>query len=270
MKKKSGFTLAEVLITLSIIGIIAAIVMPALIQNYQYKTVGVKLSKFMSTVEDSARAYVVSNDSLNLSKAAYSVEGEDSESSLYTTLSSFVNESFLIKSKSGTKIIDSQLKAIMGDGINSDYFQNAYPVTKRYAKADFAGKAANNADQDDGWATLKDGTRVAFYAVSSSDDALDVFTDAWSVDHQAKVPNVSQTGVPVLGVIFDPHATGLPKTVRNHFAFVVTELGYVLPADDDKCLWNLYEASWASKAALFAQGTACGKTDVDSGSSSGD
>ena len=34
-KKKSAFTLAEVLITLCIIGIVAAMTLPALIQNYQ-------------------------------------------------------------------------------------------------------------------------------------------------------------------------------------------------------------------------------------------
>jgi prepilin-type N-terminal cleavage/methylation domain-containing protein len=49
MKKfKSGFTLAEVLITLGIIGVVAAIVMPSVMTNYTYKTVGVKLSKFVS------------------------------------------------------------------------------------------------------------------------------------------------------------------------------------------------------------------------------
>ena len=62
---KKGFTLAEVLITLSIIGIVAAIVMPSVMSSYQYKTIGVKLSKFASTLEQSARAYVVMNDTLN-------------------------------------------------------------------------------------------------------------------------------------------------------------------------------------------------------------
>lgn len=38
MKKSFGFTLAEVLITLGIIGIVAAMTLPTLIQNYQKKT----------------------------------------------------------------------------------------------------------------------------------------------------------------------------------------------------------------------------------------
>lgn len=38
MKKYFGFTLAEVLITLGIIGVVAAITLPSLIQKYQKKT----------------------------------------------------------------------------------------------------------------------------------------------------------------------------------------------------------------------------------------
>ncbi len=43
---KKGFTLAEVLITLGIIGIIAAVTMPALIENHQKKATAVKLARF--------------------------------------------------------------------------------------------------------------------------------------------------------------------------------------------------------------------------------
>ncbi len=36
--KKIGFTLAEVLITLGIIGVVAALTIPTLVNNYQKKT----------------------------------------------------------------------------------------------------------------------------------------------------------------------------------------------------------------------------------------
>ena len=45
---KKGFTLAEVLITLGIIGVIAAVTMPALIENHQKKATAVKLARFYS------------------------------------------------------------------------------------------------------------------------------------------------------------------------------------------------------------------------------
>ena len=110
MKKiKMGFTLAEVLITLSIIGIVAAITLPSVMSSYQYKTVGVKLSKFMSTTEDSARAYVVANDSFK------GVTTETTGTSSATTkvkdsiIQDFISEIFMIKElqkQDGTKKVD--------------------------------------------------------------------------------------------------------------------------------------------------------------------
>ena len=48
LHKKAAFTLAEVLITLGIIGVVAAMTMPSLIQNYQKKQTAVRLEKFYS------------------------------------------------------------------------------------------------------------------------------------------------------------------------------------------------------------------------------
>ncbi len=49
-KKKAAFTLAEVLITLGIIGIVAAMTMPALIQKNNNKVVEARLKKFYSVM----------------------------------------------------------------------------------------------------------------------------------------------------------------------------------------------------------------------------
>ena len=89
---KPGFTLAEVLITLGIIGVVAAIVMPSIMTNYTYKTVGVKLSKFASQLEAATRPYVVQNTSFT---------------GTVDDISAFVEESFLIKNSGAiTKEID--------------------------------------------------------------------------------------------------------------------------------------------------------------------
>lgn len=45
---KKGFTLAEVLITLGIIGVVAAMTMPSLIQNYRKKEATTRIKKFYS------------------------------------------------------------------------------------------------------------------------------------------------------------------------------------------------------------------------------
>ena len=50
MKKKAAFTLAEVLITLAIIGIVAALTIPTLMNKYDMLTTATKLRKFYSTM----------------------------------------------------------------------------------------------------------------------------------------------------------------------------------------------------------------------------
>ena len=49
-KNKKGFTLAEVLITLGIIGIVAAMTMPSLIQNHQKRVTAERLKKMYTTL----------------------------------------------------------------------------------------------------------------------------------------------------------------------------------------------------------------------------
>ena len=57
LKKRAAFTLAEVLITLGIIGIVAAMTMPSLINNYQKKQTIVRLKKVYSII---SQAYTMS------------------------------------------------------------------------------------------------------------------------------------------------------------------------------------------------------------------
>lgn len=52
-KNKKGFTLAEVLITLGVIGIVAALTMPALIGNYKRKQIVIQLKKVYSSMQQS-------------------------------------------------------------------------------------------------------------------------------------------------------------------------------------------------------------------------
>ena len=59
--QKCAFTLAEVLITLGIIGVVAAITLPTLITNYQKHVVETKLAKFNSTMNQAMRLSMVDN-----------------------------------------------------------------------------------------------------------------------------------------------------------------------------------------------------------------
>jgi len=53
--RNQAFTLAEVLITLGIIGVVAAMTLPTLIQKHQKNTVATKLEKFYSTINQAVR-----------------------------------------------------------------------------------------------------------------------------------------------------------------------------------------------------------------------
>ena len=60
-KNYSGFTLAEVLITLGIIGVVAALTLPTLIQNYRKHVVETKLAKFYTTINQAVSRSTVEN-----------------------------------------------------------------------------------------------------------------------------------------------------------------------------------------------------------------
>lgn len=59
---KKGFTLAEVLITLGIIGIVAAMTIPTLIQNQRNKEFQVQLKKVYSELNQIAKLYLEENE----------------------------------------------------------------------------------------------------------------------------------------------------------------------------------------------------------------
>lgn len=61
MNKRFAFTLAEVLITLGIIGVVAALTLPTLIQNYKKQEIETKLAKI----------YSVMNQAIKLSEVEY-------------------------------------------------------------------------------------------------------------------------------------------------------------------------------------------------------
>ena len=60
-KNMKGFTLAEVLITLGIIGVVAALTMPVLIGNYQKEVTVTSLKKMYSTLTQAAQMYQAQN-----------------------------------------------------------------------------------------------------------------------------------------------------------------------------------------------------------------
>ncbi len=68
LKRKAAFTLAEVLITLGVIGIVAAMTMPTLISKHEKKVYGTKLIQTYSILNQGFRAYLGQNETDLLSQ----------------------------------------------------------------------------------------------------------------------------------------------------------------------------------------------------------
>ena len=61
IKVNKAFTLAEVLITLGIIGVVAAMTIPTLVQSYKKKVVESRLVKFYSTMQQAIKLSEIEN-----------------------------------------------------------------------------------------------------------------------------------------------------------------------------------------------------------------
>ncbi len=64
MKNLSAFTLAEVLITLGIIGVVAALTLPSLVGNYKRKVTANKVKKFYSVMSQATGRAIAENGSM--------------------------------------------------------------------------------------------------------------------------------------------------------------------------------------------------------------
>ncbi len=68
-KNKKAFTLAEVLVTLGIIGVVSAMTVPTLMQNYQRKSYVTQLHKVYNEITQAALQYQNDKNALNLKEA---------------------------------------------------------------------------------------------------------------------------------------------------------------------------------------------------------
>lgn len=76
---KKAFTLAEVLITLGIIGVVAALTLPAVIQNYQKRSLEVATKKFYSVITQAVKQYMTDEGIDDLRGSSLSESDDDSE-----------------------------------------------------------------------------------------------------------------------------------------------------------------------------------------------
>ena len=86
-RHNKGFTLAEVLITLGIIGVVAALTIPTLIQNYKTRETVSRLKKTYSEVNEAIKLAVIENGPIShwgLTNSAYDTSEENKDKHIIT------------------------------------------------------------------------------------------------------------------------------------------------------------------------------------------
>ena len=98
--KKFGFTLAEVLITLGIIGVVAALTAPALVQNAGSAQIGPKLAKAVSTFEI-ANENLLNDSGVNtlVAASAYTGSGDTEAENYIRNLSNYMKITYYNQKK---------------------------------------------------------------------------------------------------------------------------------------------------------------------------
>lgn len=137
--EKQAFTLAEVLITLGIIGVVAALTMPALIANHKKTVVETRLAKFYSTMNQAIKMAEADYGDVNQwDKWETLYETDDKGNKHVTTNTEYFNKYFepyitylKVEHKNGMTIIyfpDGSLSTLRNNGISF------YPDAKDYIK----------------------------------------------------------------------------------------------------------------------------------------
>ena len=110
--KKLGFTLAEILITLGIIGVVAALTAPALVQNAGSAQIGPKLAKAVSTFE-LANQNLLNDANMDTLIAAGAFDGDNEGNdagaaikNYIDNLSNYMKISYLDESNDDTKYMN--------------------------------------------------------------------------------------------------------------------------------------------------------------------
>ena len=86
-QRRFGFTLAEVLVTLGIIGVVSAMTVPSLMQNYQRQSYVTQLHKVYNEIQQAAVSQMNSKNALNLVEAGINSQ---------TAANNFIKDNFKV------------------------------------------------------------------------------------------------------------------------------------------------------------------------------
>ena len=120
--KKIGFTLAEVLITLSIIGVVAALTLPSLNTAVQKHRVGPTLRKFVNTIENANDRMMADKDAELLSDIT-TANNEDTSDAALDYLNNLKNYV-----KGNVKSVENEISVTSMNGIAENVNKNLFAL----------------------------------------------------------------------------------------------------------------------------------------------
>ena len=115
--KKSGFTLAEVLITMGIIGVIAALTLPTLSNNAQMQANAAKLASTVSDLESAFGAFLLDKDEIDLHNILHADDFNDTIAPYLKTMGKISSISSVYESNSPFKNSSGNTYSFGADGI---------------------------------------------------------------------------------------------------------------------------------------------------------
>jgi len=123
IKNKNGFTLAEVLITLGIIGVVAALTIPTLMKNYEKIQYVTAFKNSYATFQNGIRAYIASENCTDLTSTGLFAGAEETKAYKLDELSKIFK---------GMNDLGSQLSSFktktLGGANSYSLFNSSYPV----------------------------------------------------------------------------------------------------------------------------------------------
>lgn len=137
-KKFLGFTIAEILIAVAIIGIISVMVVPAVYSNHQKKAFVLNLQKVYAEFSQVMTVFLVDQFAKDLSRTYFTVKNSSpTETDIKNSAGRFLKENFTVMEDCGTTMTPcfaSQYTAISGnnEGIPCN---NGYSVTLKRGTA---------------------------------------------------------------------------------------------------------------------------------------
>ena len=239
--KKFGFTLAEVLITLGIIGVVAAVTMPTLTMNTRYKELGTRFQKFHTNMENAARAYVAANGEFNTD---INKNGKNKGNTVTTEqLKDFYNSSLKFKATytaANGQTSDNILLPNTSGGL----------VYMNYELSDEHNANINYGVFSDGSAISYDPAWITPHPDQGDSWSIRAYNDLFKGHSQEKY------GTIVGYFDYFPNVKGLPKNTRRAHDFIITSKGFIYPWVD-KCAFYAYKNNWKFDPAWFKSGGNC-------------